>query len=636
MKKAHLYIILFFVGFVGYSQSKHTVVKGETLYSISKKYNIKTDDIIKLNPDAKDGVKENTVLTLPNGVKAVATKTTLNKYDYEVQQGETLYAISKKLGVSVDEMIKNNPASKEGVVAGQSLTYFASKKYFSTTTQVVKNDVVVKKEIANLHTIQAEETKYSVSKKYGISIPELEELNPHIKNVFEIGMQIRLNKNTALPKIAATEFQPVATTKTMFYAVQQGETLFSISRKFGISVDEITKKNPAVSTGLTVGMELILPEKKEINSTIQSEDADGLKKKLNLLGTANKTKQRNLVLLMPFNINRIEKDSSKTKLEYLKTDKFLNITLDFYAGALKAIDSAKVLGLPINAKVYDAETSKYSSNVATIIKNNNFSNVDVVIGPFTNSFVETAGLLLDKNTAIISPLTNDGGKGGSNVFYAMPNETIQKVKLMSYLKSKSDAIFAIHSSAKTSLSTYFASNYPEVKSSSFNDKGLFDYTIFKTNLQKGKKNFVILDSDKIMQVISVVNNLIKLKKEFDIQLVVVERNDALDFEEIPSKNLAALQMLYPSAIRENESIEAMNFAKSFKKDNKIQPNQYATRGFDVTFDAILRMCQEDGFIKSTESQVSEQIESQFNYANNNNWGVYMMYYNSDLTIKQAQ
>lgn len=636
MKKAHLYIILFLVSFTGYSQSKHTVVKGETLYSISKKYNVKPDDILKLNPDAKEGVKENTVLTLPSSVKVVATsKSTLNKYEYQVQQGETLYAISKKIGVSVDEMIKNNPASKEGVSAGQSLTYFAQKKYTSSTAQVVKNEVVAKKEIANLHTIQAEETKYSVSKKYGISIPELEELNPHIKNVFEIGMQIRLNKNTILPKVVAVEV-PQTSTKTMFYTVQQSETLYSISRKFGISVDEITKKNPMVSSGLTVGMELILPEKKEINSTIQSDSADGLKKKLNLLETANKTKQRNLVLLMPFNINRIEKDSAKTKIEYLKTDKFLNITLDFYAGALKAIDSAKVLGLPINAKVYDAETSKYSSNVATIIKNNNFSNVDVVIGPFTNSFVETTGQLLDKNTAVISPLTNESGKGGSNVFYAMPNENIQKQQLMLYLKSKSDAIFSIHSSAKTGLSSYFTSNYPEVKQSSFNDKGLLDYTVFKTNLQKNKKNFVILDSDKIMQVISVVNNLIKLKKEFDIQLVVVERNDALDFEEIPSKNLAALQMLYPSAIRENESKEASNFAKAFRKDNKVQPNQYATRGFDVTFDAILRMCQEDGFIKSTESQGSEQIESQFNYSNGNNYGVYMMYYNSDLTIKQAQ
>jgi LysM repeat protein len=182
----------------------------------TKKLYEKPDDILKLNPDAKDGVKENTVLTLPSNAKAVASfKPTLNKYEYQVQQGETLYAISKKLGISVDEMIKNNPTSKEGVAAGQMLTYFAPKKYFSTQTQPVKTEVVAKKEIPNLHTIQAEETKYSVSKKYGISIPELEELNPHIKNVFEIGMQIRLNKNTVVPKTVVADVQPT-TTKTMF------------------------------------------------------------------------------------------------------------------------------------------------------------------------------------------------------------------------------------------------------------------------------------------------------------------------------------------------------------------------------------------------------------------------------------
>lgn len=66
------------------------------------------------------------------------------------------------------------------------------------------------------------------------------------------------------------------------------------------------------------------------------------------------------------------------------------------------------------------------------------------------------------------------------------------------------------------------------------------------------------------------------------------------------------------------------------------PNQYATRGFDVTFDAILRMCQEKGFSATVDELETEQIESQFNYVNNNNRGVYMLYYNDDLTIKQAQ
>ena len=560
MKKAYFVLILFLVSFINFAQTKHTVTKGETLYSISKKYNVSTEDILKANPEVKNGVQENSILTIPKA--AIIDSSTPNK-----------------------------------------------------------------------HIIQPKDTKYSVSKKYGISIEELEKLNPEIGTEFEIGTEIRLKKGVVL-SLPKSVKNIISSENVISYEVEAKETLYSISKKFNVSIEEIIDKNPSAKDGLTEGSLLILPKKSSIGTI---KDSIILKKeKVNLLETVNKTKKRNLVLLMPFNINRIEKDSSKTKIEYLKTDKFLNITLDFYAGALKAIDSAKVLGLPFNAKVYDTESSKYSSNVATIIKNNDFSNVDVVIGPFTNSFVELAGQLVDKKTAVISPLTNDVGVGGSNVFYAMPNETIQKEKLMAYLQTKSDAIFAIHSSSKSKLSTYFSSNYPGVKSFYFNEKGIFDYAILKSNLQKGKKNFVILDSDKIIQVLSVVNNLLKLKKEFDIQLVVVERNDALDFEEIPSKNLAALQMLYPSAIRENETSEALIFAKAFKKDNKIQPNQYATRGFDVTFDAILRMCQEDGFIKSAESQISEQIESQFNYSNSNNYGVYMMYYNSDLTIKQAQ
>lgn len=560
MKKAYYILILFLVSVLNYAQTKHTVLKGETLYSISKKFNVTTEDILKANPEVKNGVQENSILTIP----------------------------------------------KAAIIGSSS---------------------------PNKHIIQPKDTKYSVSKKYGISIEELEKLNPEMGTEFEIGTEIRLKKGVVLtlPKSVKTI---VSSENVISHEVEAKETLYSISKKFNISVEDIIAKNPSAKEGLIEGTLLVLP--KRSNLILKKDSIIFKKEKINLLETVNKTKERNLVLLMPFNINRIEKDSSKTKIEYLKTDKFLNITLDFYTGALKALDSAKVLGLPIKAKVYDAESSKYSSNVAALIKNNNFSNVDVVIGPFTNSFVELAGQLVDKKTAVISPLTNDVGAGGANVFYAMPNETIQKEKLMGYLKSKSDAVFAIHSSTKSKLSTYFSSNYPEVKSFYFNEKGIFDYAIFKSNLQKGKKNFVILDSDKIIQVLSVVNNLLKLKKEFDIQLVVVERNDALDFEEIPSKNLAALQMLYPSAIRENESSEALNFAKAYKKDNKVQPNQYATRGFDVTFDAILRMCQEDGFIKSAESQISEQIESQFNYINNSNSGVYMMYYNSDLTINQAQ
>ena len=63
-----------------------------------------------------------------------------------------------------------------------------------------------------------------------------------------------------------------------------------------------------------------------------------------------------------------------------------------------------------------------------------------------------------------------------------------------------------------------------MKSFYFNEKGIFDYAILKSNLQKGKKNFVILDSDKIIQVLSVVNNLLKLKKAV-YQIVIDNETD---------------------------------------------------------------------------------------------------------------
>lgn len=274
-------IITFAFGITAFAQSKHTVLKGETLYSISKKYKVTPEDIIKLNPEVKDGVKENSEILIPSTSKNVSTnsvayKPVLNKFEYVVQPGETLYSISRKLNTSVDELLKNNPTAKDGISAGQSITYTATKKYISTETIAS-----VKKDLPSLYTIQAEETKYSVSKKFGVSITELEELNPHIKNAFEIGMQIRLNKNVSLPKPNATSTETVSynSGKTMNYTVQQGETLYAISRKFGISVEEITKRNPNVLQGLSTGTVLVLPEKKEIDATIQSDSVNGLKKK---------------------------------------------------------------------------------------------------------------------------------------------------------------------------------------------------------------------------------------------------------------------------------------------------------------------------------------------------------------------
>ena len=99
-------------------------------------------------------------------------------------------------------------------------------------------------------------------------------------------------------------------------------------------------------------------------------------------------------------------------------------------------------------------------------------------------------------------------------------------------------------------------------------------------------------------------------------------------------------MFFHTATKLAETPEEKIFEKQFKKINNIYPNSAAKKGFDVTFDAMLRICQPEGFVKSAATTKTEYIENAFDYNSSNglisNNATYLLYYDSDLTIKQAQ
>lgn len=623
-----LFSLIFFFALPVKSQIKHVVAKGETVFQIAKKYEVTPFDIYRLNPDAKNGVQENTTLLIP---KATSGKAVL----HVVGEKETLFGIAKKYNVSVADLETWNKATlQNGLKKGQEI--FVSKPSASdlklVATPVVSKPTVVSN--ATTHLVEAKETKYGIATKYGLTVTELEQLNPQIVGGLNIGQTLILKPGVQIKK---------TTNVTLVdYEVQPKETLYSLSKKFDIAQADLITLNPDLQDGLKIGMILKVPSNG--TGTVVSKAKDSVlvaKNKVNLLASVDKSKQKNMVLLLPFNIAKIETDSVKTRTEQLKTNKFLNLTLDFYAGAQMAIDSAKVLGLPVNVKVYDVESTKYSSNVASIISKNNFENVDVVVGPFQNSVVETTAQLLSKyNVPVISPLSKERGLPMSNLYYSIPSEDLLKVSMFNYFKAKNGNVVAIISSKKTTSKEFISANHPEVKHAVFNDKGALDVTLLKTQLVKGQKNFVLMEIEKASTILNITNILKGLQKEYDIQLAVLELYDALNFEEIPMKNLTDLKLLFPSTTKVAETPEEKIFEKQFKKINNIYPNAAAKKGFDVTFDAMLRICQPEGFVKSAASTKTEYIENAFDYTSNNgmitNNATYLLYYDSDLTIKQAQ
>ncbi len=112
-----------------------------------------------------------------------------------------------------------------------------------------------------LHRIEAKETLYALSKKYGASVDEIKKANAEVNiSDLKIGQVIRIPKEE---KAAAK--QNTSTASKQIHVVLPGETLYSIAKKYNVSVDELKKANPkAASSGLSIGDEITVPSKSAV------------------------------------------------------------------------------------------------------------------------------------------------------------------------------------------------------------------------------------------------------------------------------------------------------------------------------------------------------------------------------------
>ncbi|OYU81740.1 MAG: peptidoglycan-binding protein [Flavobacterium sp. BFFFF1] len=619
---------------------KHKVAKGETITQIADKYKITTSEIYKLNPDSRSGLKPDMVLLIQSKVKAAPSKkeaTTL--VPHVVESGETVYGLTKKYNITEEELMKANPGlSKDGLKIGQSIN-LPSKSPVKESKKDKKAD---KKQEPVYHTVESKETKYSIAKKYNTTVSQIDNDNPEVKDGLQIGFRLKIFPctNKADQEVTVEEDQTVKIKPIIVkpeytdYQVKPKETLYSLSRKLGMTQEALIKLNPELGDGVKEGMTIKYPASVKINETV-TKDGTALSKNI-------KTDVRKqLVLLLPFNISKIEGDTVNSTQARLKKDKFLNMTLDFYSGALMAVDSAKTLNLNIDVRIYDSQETKSASAAATLISQNDISKADVVIGPFYQANVEkTADLLNKGHVPVISPLSKETGKQFPNLLQSMPSSELIKNEMIEFLRLKNGNITAIVDPKRLSTKQFLSQYHKDVKLIGLNEKGLVSADSVAKKFVKGKTNYVIIDTEKTGLILSTMNVLIPMMADYQLQLVILEKNDTFDFEEISLAKLAKLHLMYPSLTKDNDTPEALLFEKDYKEKNKIFPNQYATRGFDVVFDAMLRLSQEKSFMETIEGNATEQVENKFDYekmpsGNYVNKGFYILYYDTDLSVKEA-
>ena len=616
-------VLLFVQTVLAQETITHKVEKGETITDIVQKFQVTPYDIYKLNPDAQSKLKPRMVLLIPSkkGISAKVATNNSAEVTHKVISKETLFGIQKKYNVSEADLKKANPfLETDGLQIGQLLV-IPSKNALKTPEKVVYHDVLPK------------ETKYSIAKLYGITVEELEKKNPAIVSNLPEGYRLLIKGNPEQQAGVVSSKTTVAT-KYITYEVNPKETLYSLSKMAGMSQEEFLVLNPELKEGVEIGMLVKLPP--NVTLTAVSEN-----KVTTVLAPKNTSERKKIALLLPFNVDKMQGEQTGNSTERLKKDKFLNMTLDFYAGALMAIDSAKTLGLPIDVSIFDSEETKSSSNVAALITANNLQNMDAVIGPFYQSNAEeTARLLSANHVPVISPLSKDEGGAIANLYQTVPSNDLLRTKMFDFMRAKNGNIIAVVDKKKLSVIQYLQQNQKDVRLVPLNPNGTVSAEGLKGMLVPNKINYVVLESANTWMVKTTITALVASLSSFQIQLVVLEPNDTLDSDEINFSNLVKLKLMFPSVTRSNLTPEGIAFENKFKKMNSILPSDYASRGFDVTFDTMMRLMQNKLFEETVNTIGTQQYANKFEYAKKEgegylNKGVYILYYDSDLTLKVA-
>lgn len=619
--------------------STHKVKQGETIESIAKKYLVTPSDIYGLNPDAKKELRVNSVLIIPKS-KVLPPKLTIVKElegfkKHRTKKRQTLYSLSKKYNISVEDIKKYNKfLYAEPLRKGDKLQIPIFK-----VTEVEEIN-----ELTKTYTVLPKEGKWRIAYKFGITVKKLEELNPEMGEVLQEGAILNV------PNIGNDEENEVDE-KYSYYKVLPKEGFYRLKLKLGLERAALETLNPDLKEGgLKAGMILKIPYSNLVDGITGLDSM-----KVNLVDSITDFNTKHIAIMLPFKLDRVDFGSVSDTKKSIKKDPYLNASLDFHSGVLMALDSLKALGISLKADVYD--TKNELGEVKHIIDKNDFENVDAVIGPLTpGNFDEVASELRKYNTPVVSPIGKNL-KLYDNVFQSRPSNDLLKKKIVNFVRrdTLTSHIIIISDTKNETVSNDLKRefNYAKQIHSRKDKEGVDKYFVSKEDIQdelKPGKNIVFLetqDNGFASNVTSILASLIQKenrqekKEAIDIMLVTTNINSAFKGDEINNTHLSNLQFHFATMSRAYNENGNNAFVKKYHQIYNITPNNRAVKGFDLTMDVVLRLVSSENLYMSVnEALLTEYVENKFAYKKKLFGGyynntVYLVKYD-DLTIVEVK
>jgi LysM repeat protein len=609
-------------------------------------------------------------------------------YIHHVKKGETAYSISRAYGISVEDLVKENPPAVYSVNEGQSLRIPIKPVSAEITAAPVEINKQQKDESKFIyHSLQRGETVYSLSRSYGVSENEIIQSNPGIDiNKLSIGFEIAIPRRVFMSEQQKFDDQEK---KYLYHKVLEGESLSSIAKIYGLSVRELRRENrdlrfpqvgdyvrvPNMRTSEALPVEPVradtIPEV-VVDPEAKYARPSGYTQIKDLNGSLN------VAVLLPFylkeNSQRIEIDSSKTikgkkqyKLSKKPDDWIYPLSLDFvemYNGILLAADTLRSLGLDINVSAYDIKEDTIA--VTKLITSGKLSRMNLIIGPvYSHNLSIIADYARDLGIPVVSPVSlmnNSVLTNNPTLFMASSSlEIAQEALAKSISENYDNNLVFIHTdTSKTDEDVKRFKNlifkelsyrmpYEDIKFKEFPfySRSTFDNDSIDRlshSLSDRSKNIVVIASEEAPVISETINDLHGLSKRFNIK--VFGYPSMLDIENLDPKVFFDLdQMVFSPYWIDYTRKNVIHFNSNFRKKFLTEPieKSYAWMGYDISYYFLSGLAiNGKDFVAHPQIHNPELLQTEFNFVRKapssgfENQNLFLIRYTKDYEIKLVE
>ena len=543
---------------------------------------------------------------------------------HTIEKGQSLYSIASMYGVSQADIVKMNPGSDQ-------------KIYIGHTLRIPRNTTGSQKE--TFHTIEAGETLYRLTVKYNVSAKAICDANPGLSaENFRIGQVIRIPAPDETPVVSdidnssktadvASEIPAAVQSRCRdMHKVKRKETIYSISKEYGITEAELIEANPELKgkNKIKKGSFLCIPYPTTTANTGNSKPQTIPTN--NELFSENKKEAERIstikaAVILPFLPDAASRSESARMVEY-------------YEGFLMAVDSLKRSGTSIDLYTYNSGANVNSLN--DILSKNEMKNMDIIFGPLQQQQIKPLADFAKKNDIrLVIPFTSKD----NTVFR---NPAIYQINTpQSYLYSEvydhfvrqfpnANVIFIEANSKTKDKADFIKGLKDELRNRSIPMATLDEdasVEALKSALKTGRENIFIPTSGSNLVLIKCLPQLTLLVREnpeFSIHMFGYPEWQTYTKDHLES--FFELDTYFYSSFYTNDLFPAAkNFTRNYRrwygKDMDERYPKYGMLGFDTGYFFLKGLARYGSELENNLQRMDfAPIQTGFKFQRVNNWG----------------